>query len=158
MFSPLRFVIEPASFTLGSHIATFIAMFISLPVAIAVSLGTALGFFFGGFPPVIVLRAFSHVIFACVGALIISKMPDIILSIKKVIIFSLCIGLLHGVCEVIVVTGFYFGSEVLSASYYDSGFFMSVFLLVGVGTVVHSCVDFVLALGIWKVIPKGRNL
>jgi len=44
MFSPLRFVIEPASFTLGSHIATFIAMFISLPVAIAVSLGTSLGF------------------------------------------------------------------------------------------------------------------
>jgi niacin transporter len=162
MFSPLKFVIEPASFTLGSHIAIFIAMFISLPVAIAVSLGTALGFLLGGFPPVIVLRALSHVVFAYVGAAIIAKTPDILRSVKKIAGFALLVGMLHGVCEVIVVSLFYFGMDILRPEhalrpeFYESGFFMSVFILVGVGTIIHSCVDFILALGIWKVIPNKK--
>lgn len=49
MFSPIKVVIEPASFTLASHVAVFIAMFISPSMAVAVSLGTTLGFFLGGF-------------------------------------------------------------------------------------------------------------
>ena len=45
-FSPIKVIIEPASFTLASHVAIFIAMFISpQQVAVAVSLGTTLGFF-----------------------------------------------------------------------------------------------------------------
>ncbi|AQS53499.1 Niacin transporter NiaX [Jeotgalibaca dankookensis] len=64
MVSPLKIILEPASFTLASHVATFIAMFISPTVAIAVAIGTAFGFLLGGFPIVISLRAMSHVIFA----------------------------------------------------------------------------------------------
>ena len=73
MFSPIKVVIEPASFTLASHVAVFIAMFISPSMAVAVSLGTTLGFFLGGFPLTVVLRALTHVVFALVGALYLQK-------------------------------------------------------------------------------------
>lgn len=102
------------------------------------------------------LRALSHVIYACVGALIIIKMPDILRAAKKITVFALFIGLLHAVCEVAVVTLFYFGTDMLPPTFYENGFFTTVFLLVGVGTVIHSCVDFMLALGIWKVIPNRK--
>ena len=157
MFSPLKVVIPPASFTLGSHIAIFIAMFISVPVAAAVALGTTLGFLLGGFPPVIVLRALSHVVFAVAGAYIITKMPGILASVKKTAVFATTVGLLHAVCEVVVVTAFYFGTEALSPRYYDSGFIQSVLLLVGAGTVIHSCVDFIIAVCIWKIIPSKKR-
>ena len=68
MFSPIKVVLEPASFTLASHVAVFIAMFISPAVAVCVALGTTLGFFIGGFPIVVVMRALTHVIFAYFGA------------------------------------------------------------------------------------------
>lgn len=50
MFSPIKIIIEPASFTLASHVPVFIAMFISPMMAAAVALGTTLGFLLGGFP------------------------------------------------------------------------------------------------------------
>ena len=64
LFSPVKIILEPASFTLASHVAIFIAMFISPAMAVAVSLGTTLGFFLAGFPLTVVLRALTHVIFA----------------------------------------------------------------------------------------------
>ena len=39
MFSPIKIIIEPASFTLASHVPVFIAMFISPMMAAAVALG-----------------------------------------------------------------------------------------------------------------------
>ena len=48
MFSPIKIIIEPASFTLASHVPVFIAMFISPMMAAAVALGTTLGFLLGG--------------------------------------------------------------------------------------------------------------
>ena len=68
MFSPIKIIIEPASFTLASHVPVFIAMFISPMMAAAVALGTTLGFLLGGFPLTVVLRALTHVIFATIGA------------------------------------------------------------------------------------------
>ena len=43
LIMPIKIVIGPASFTLGSHVPIFIALFISLPVGILVALGTTLG-------------------------------------------------------------------------------------------------------------------
>jgi niacin transporter len=60
VFSPVKILLEPASYTLASHVSIFIAMFISPFIAVVVSLGTTLGFLVGGFPPVIVLRAATH--------------------------------------------------------------------------------------------------
>ena len=66
---PLKLVIPPASYTLGSHVAIFIAMFINPWMAIFVVLGSSYGFFISGaYPLVIVFRALSHILFATLGA------------------------------------------------------------------------------------------
>jgi len=149
MISPVKLVLEPASFTLASHVAIFIAMFISPMVAITVALGTAVGFLLGGFPIIITLRALTHVIFAGVGSYILLKKPDILQSSIKTQFYSFFIGVLHAICEVAVVSVFYFGGEMTTA-YYTQGFLQSVFLLVGAGTIIHSMIDFILAHAVWK--------
>ena len=59
---PLKLVIPPASYTLGSHVAIFLAMFINPWMAIFVVLGSSYGFFISGaYPLVIVFRALSHI-------------------------------------------------------------------------------------------------
>ena len=152
-FSPVRIILEPASFTLASQVAIFLAMFISPPVAVAVAIGTTAGFFLGGFPIVIVARAASHVVFALAGALALRRWPGLLDDVKKMLLFSLLISLIHAVCEVLAVIPFYFGQE-LSSGFYDRGFFISVILLVGVGTIVHSMIDFAIALAVWKPLRK----
>lgn len=156
MFSPIKIILEPASFTLGSHIAIFIAMFISPAVALAVALGTSLGFFLGGFPLVIVLRAITHVLFALIGALILQKYQYILQSAPKSAVFSFGIGLIHALSEVVVVALFYFGGSVPEA-YYAKGFATSVVLLVGLGSLVHSMVDFGLSLTVWKALNRNND-
>lgn len=151
MISPLQLVLEPASFTLGSHVAIFIAMFLSPSVAVAVSLGTALGFFLRGLPLVIVLRAITHVVFAFTGAVMLKKRPETLQSPLKTTGFSLFISLIHALAELAVVTPFYF-SDSMSQAFYVKGYVVSVVLLVGLGTVVHSMVDFGLALVVWKAL------
>lgn len=42
--SPVKIILEPASFTFGSHIVIFIALFISPAIAVFVALDTAVGF------------------------------------------------------------------------------------------------------------------
>lgn len=150
MFSPLKVVIPPASFTVASHVAVFIAMFISPAVGISVALGTTLGFLIGGFPIEVVLRALTHVIFTAVGAFWIQKRPQMLSSVKKSTLFAMVISLIHAVGEVLVVLPFY----IADPSKYSNGFFVAIILLVGVGTVVHSMVDFVISYLIWQPLKK----
>jgi niacin transporter len=157
IISPLKITLEPASFTLASHVAIFIAMFISPATALFVAAGTAIGFLVAGFPIVVVLRAASHVGFATLGAFYLKKHPDILESFKSSQIFSLAIGLLHGIGEVLAVIPFYFGNN-MSSAYYAKGFIVSVVLLVGLGTIVHSMVDFYLAQVIWKHVTKAVKI
>jgi niacin transporter len=143
MVSPFKIILEPASFTLASHVAIFVAMFISPGIAVTVAIGTTIGFFLGGFPLVVVLRAASHIIFATAGAFYLhgkKAMP----SVFMLRLFSFSIAIIHAFCEVLVVSMFYFYGS-MGDSYYQQGFITSVFLLVGVGTVVHSMVDFEIA-------------
>ena len=153
-FSPIKIVLEPASFTLASHVAIFVAMFISPTVAISVTLGTTLGFLLGGFPIVVVMRAFSQIIFAAIGAFMLKKDKEWLGSGKKMFSFGLLTSLIHALGEVAVVIPFYFTGTGLSAGYYDKGFFISVILLVGIGTLVHSMVDYGISLAIWKPLRK----
>ena len=51
MVSP-KITIEPASFTLASHVALFLAMFLSPKISVVVWFGTTLGFQLTGMPPV----------------------------------------------------------------------------------------------------------
>lgn len=156
MFSPVRVVLEPASFTLASHVPIFIAMFISPGVAAAVAAGTTAGFFLGGFPIVIVMRAATHIVFALIGAFILKSKPSVMERRGPEFMFCLLLALIHAACEVFVVMPFYFG-EGMAQGYYERGFFVSVILLVGVGTVVHSTVDFYIARLVWGPIKKVQG-
>lgn len=149
--------LEPASFTLASHVPVIIAMFISPTVAAFVALVSTIGFFISGFPIVIVLRALTHLIFAFTGAYLLKKNSNILLSFKSTAIYAVFISLIHGAAEVAVVTYFYmFGgmSEELFNAYNDKGFLISVVLLVGVGTVIHSLIDFSIAVFVWKPLQQ----
>ena len=152
MFSPIKIILEPASFTLASHVDIFIAMFVSLKVAILVTIGTTIGFFIGGFPIVVVSRALSHLLFVFVGCLLI-KNRDNIKNIKSSLGESFIIGIIHAIGEVLIIIPFYFNQS-LSQAFYDKGFVQGVILLVGVGTIVHSMLDFSLSLYIWNLLPK----
>ena len=148
LFCP-KIVIGPASFTLASHVPVFLAMFISPAAAVTVSLGTTLGFLVAGFHPVVVLRALSHIVFALVGSLWLRKAPGVLSSVKGMALFSVAVSVLHAACEVVVVTFFFFGNQ-LSKETYQSGYFIGVLLLVGLGGMVHSMIDFGISLAVWK--------
>jgi len=156
MIAP-KIVIEPASFTLASHVPIFIAMFISPLVAISVAIITGFGFLIAGFPIVIVLRALSHVVFVAIGAYVLKRNTLLLTERKSKYIFGFIISIIHAVCEVIVVTLFYWGNSMTSA-YYEKGFLVSVVLLVGVGTIIHSMIDYRLALLVWKPVQKVVNI
>jgi len=157
MFMPIRLVLEPMSFTLGSHIVIFMAMFISPLMAAAVAVGTSVGFWLGGFPPVVVLRAASHIVFALIGAWYLHNIAKESLTFVKARIFSFLIAIIHGISEVVVVSIFFFGGNVHPRSL-EQGFFMGVLVLVGVGTMVHSMVDFELARLIVRPLKLQQNL
>lgn len=157
IISPIKITLEPASFTLASHVAIFISMFISPSTSAFVALGTATGFLMAGFPVVIVFRAASHIIFALIGALYLSKFPSTLISAKGSFVFSFIIGIIHGACEIIAVLPFYLSNNMASA-YYVKGFIVSVVLLVGLGSMVHSIIDFYLAKAIWGPVTKAVKM
>ena len=97
---PLKLVIPPASYTLGSHVAIFIAMFINPWMAIFVVLGSSYGFFISGaYPLVIVFRALSHIIFATLGAFFLQKYPKTLENRKASWIFNFVLALIHAPCS-----------------------------------------------------------
>lgn len=145
--------IGPASFTLASHVPVFLAMFISPPVAVAVALGTTLGFFFSGLPLVITLRALSHIVFVLIGAAMLKKHPAAVTLSPGSLLFGLFLSVIHAACEVVVVTLFYFGGQLTGATY-SSGYVVSVLLLVGLGGLVHSMVDFGISVAVWKPLVR----
>ena len=148
-----KFIIGPMSFTLASHVAVMIAIFISPAVAIAVSLGTTLGFFMAGFPFVVVLRALTHVIWAYLGAQYAKKNPQIFEKPLKTLQFNIVIAFIHALGEMIIVIPFYYGNGM------DMQTFMyMIFGLVGLGTVIHSSIDFCLTLPVWKALTQSHRI
>ncbi|WP_312640760.1 hypothetical protein [Hydrogenoanaerobacterium sp.] len=152
MFAP-KIVLEPASFTLASHVPIFIALFISPSVALAVAIGTTVGFLFTGLPIVVVLRALTHVLFAMIGAFVLKKRPNTLTTLGGNVAFGLLLAVIHAVSEVTVVTLFYFGGG-MSQNYYKNGYLVSVLVLVGIGTIIHSMIDFGIAVFLWKPLSR----
>lgn len=158
-----RITIGPASFTLASHVPVFIAMFISPVVAIAVSLGTGLVFLSA--TPIIALRALSHLIFAVIGAVILQKHPEILINKEgkftllngKLQLFNVGIGVIHSAAELVVVSVFYTMGN-LPGTYYTAGFMYSIFLLMGVGGLIHSLVDFSIAYFLASTLSKHVDI
>ncbi|EMW5407602.1 hypothetical protein AAFB00_000924 [Enterococcus faecalis] len=159
-----RITIGPASFTLASHVPVFIAMFISPVVAISVSLGTGFGFFLSA-TPIIALRALSHLIFAVIGAVILQKHPEILINKEgkftllngKLQLFNVGIGVIHSAAELVVVSVFYTMGN-LPGTYYTAGFMYSIFLLMGVGGLIHSLVDFSIAYFLASTLSKHVDI
>lgn len=146
LFAP-KIYLGVMSFTLASHVAIFIAMFISPASAIFVSLGTTLGFLLT-LPLPVVIRALSHVIFATIGSLILKKRPEILNSVGKNAVFCLGIAIIHGICESLVSIPFFFSGQM------QGSFLEAVIVTVGAGTVVHSCIDYIIAILIWQPLKK----
>lgn len=149
IISPFKLILEPASFTLASHVATMFAMFLSPSTAFIVAIGTGLGFLLGGFPIVITLRALTHALFATLGAFYLKKYPNTLHSGPSRFFFNFVIGLIHALCEVIVVFAFYFGGD-LAQQWQIS----QIFLLIGLGTVLHSMIDFTLSYWLYQALPN----
>lgn len=148
-----KIVLPPASYTLASHVPIFIAMFLSPVTAIAVSLITTLGFLISGFPMIIVLRALTHVIFAAIGAIILKKYSAALQKPLGCIGFGFLVSVIHGIFEVIVVTLFFMGGNV-SELYYQRGYLVTVIGFVGVGTIIHSMIDFGISLVVWRTVQN----
>lgn len=145
-----RITIGPASFTLASHVPVFLAMFFSPGVAIAVSLGTGFGFFLSA-TPIIAIRALSHLLFVVIGAFYLQKHPTIILSKHSFVLFNgrfqlfnFVIGLIHSAAELAVVSVFYTMGN-MPETYYTQGYMYSIFLLMGIGGLIHSLIDYNIA-------------
>jgi len=156
MIMPIKILIGPASFTLASHVPIFLAMFFTPGMAVFVSLGATAGFLLSGFPIVITLRALSHVIFAYVGGKYIqNRRHNVLNSPVKSQMYSFVLAVIHAVSETIIVSLFFFGA--IPGAEYQTSFFYSVFLLVGVGTIIHSMVDFLVSQFIWKSLEKRMN-
>ncbi|MGX7244141.1 hypothetical protein ACWOC1_04770 [Enterococcus quebecensis] len=158
-----RVTIGPASFTLASHVPLFLAMFFSPGVAVAVSLGTGFGFFLSA-TPIIALRALSHLLFAVIGAFYLQKHPTIVLSKNKFILFNgrfqlfnLVIGLIHSVAELAVVSVFYTMGN-MPETYYSQGYMYSIFLLMGIGGLIHSLVDYNIAYFVAHALSKQFDI
>jgi len=83
---------------------------------------------------VIVFRAFSHIFFGTLGALYLQKFPDTLDKPKASWIFNFVLALVHALAEVLACVVFY-------ATF---------------GTIIHSMVDYTLALAVYKVLRKRR--
>ena len=151
MFSPLRFVMGAASYTPASHVAIFVAMFISPWVAVLVTFGTTLGFFLGGFPPVIVFRAASHIVFIIIGSYYLTKINKEQISPVHLRVFSIVIALIHAFAEVVAVFVYY-----LIAGVPATQGVMWVLGFIGLGTIIHSLFDFELANAVRLVLRRQK--
>ena len=141
MIMPIKIMVGGSTYTLASHVPIFVAMFINPSVGIFVALTTALGFLLGGWPIVVVLRALSHILFVIPGVMYLNKHE--LNSPKQIILFNIVIALIHGLAEFSVVT-------LLSIGKLNSTLIVTYLIFAGLGTMIHSSVDFFLSLGIIK--------
>lgn len=154
MVMPIKIVIGPASYTLGSHIPIVMAMFLSPLVALAVAFGTTLGFLMAGFPIIIVFRALSHILFATAGAIYLERSRGMLGNLWKRQIFSFFVNVIHGLAEVGVVYFMTaFGQQNL-----DGNFLYTLFVLVGIGTIIHGMVDFELGYQFTRILATRTSL
>ncbi|HHY81413.1 MAG TPA: ECF transporter S component [Clostridiales bacterium] len=131
-----KVIIPPFTATLGSHVPMFLSMFIGPWAAIMVGLGSALGFFMN-LGPLIGARAFMHVFVALAGSVLLKKG----FSFWAVVLIT---APLHGLLEVLVVYPF------VDYNAYN------LFIITGVGTMLHHCVDAAISYVLMKLLNKSR--
>jgi niacin transporter len=131
-----KVIIGPFTATLTIHVPMFFAMFLGPVPAIIVGLGSAYGFLIA-LGPVVATRALTHIFVGLAGAIMIKKK----VSFKIVILLTAPI---HGVLEAISVIPFGFTMQ-------------KVLVTVGVGTVIHHCIDGAIALMLIKALSSNAK-
>ena len=91
----------------------------------------------------LLLRAFSHTLFRHFGSLLSSKHPQTLDNPKSSLIFNFILGLVHAIAEVFACIIFYAGT----GTNVENMFYV-LFVLVGIGTIIHSMVDYYIALAV----------
>ncbi len=145
MFVPVITLGPAGSYTLFSHVPIMIAMFISPAAAVYVAIGASIGFLLKAVNIVIVMRAFSHIVFAFLGALYLSKHKNLLASKKKTVIFGLVISVVHVVVE-------------FAVSYVMLGMLPSLLGILAISVLclgfVHSMIDYTAAQFIYRIVQK----
>lgn len=155
LISPVKIYLGPAgSMTLASHVAIFLAMFISPVTAAAVALGCTVGFFIST-PLPIALRALTHLVWAVLGALWLKKHPGTLYRPTKSVVFCVLIAIIHALLETAIIMVLFFGTDLIADK---GGLWLTVFLPVGVVTLLHSSVDYVIALLVWRPLRKLKGV
>jgi len=131
-----KVIIPPFTATLGSHVPMFFSMFLGPWAAVMVGLGSALGFFLN-LGPLVGARAFMHVFVALAGSVLLIKG----VSYRLVVLIT---APLHGLLEVLVVLPF------VDFNAYN------LFIVTGVGTMLHHCVDAAISYVLLKVLDRSR--
>ena len=147
-FGFLRITLPPAfTATLTAHVPIFIAMFISPLSALLTAIGTALGFFFCGTPPVVAARAASHIVFALVGAFMISRKCSILLC-------GVITMLLHALFEALVAYAFLALGWTSAA---DTTAWVTAYTT-GIGTLIHHALDYIIAIIVIKALARANAI
>jgi len=130
-------VLGPFTATPASHVPTLLAVLFGPFVAGAVGLGSAIGFFLK-MGQVVGMRAAMHIPVGILGALLLQRKVS----------FPLVLGLIapiHAFLEALIVLAFGFTLQ-------KAGF------VVGLGTLVHHTFDSLVAVVLWGVLLKSRQL
>lgn len=135
------------SFTPFSHIFIMLGTFISPYVGIFTSIGTFFGFFFKGQNPFVLMRAGSHIIFVLALIIILKKVP--MNSLKNLIITAIVVALIHSLFEISAVYVTIWITGIQKATDY-------ILISCGIGTFLHSVVDFFAAYGVFKLLKKAH--
>ena len=89
--------------------------------------------------------------FAFIGAAYLKRNPDAHHAVRFIsTVFNFIIALLHAAAEMIIVTPFFMSGALFTAEQLANGFVASVVLLVGLGTVIHSMLDYSISILVWK--------
>lgn len=127
-FGFARFVIPPAySATLASHVPIMVAIFISPLAAAVAALGSGLGFLMA-LGPIIGARAFTHVIWAVLGAFLYRR------GMAPVWVLGVILPV-HALAEAAVILPF--GISLREA-----------LLITGIGTAIHHIADSLITLAV----------
>mgnify|MGYP001623053433 FL=1 len=144
---PFRWVVGPYSATLMAHVPVILAMFISPWVAAFTAVGTTLGFFITA-DLVVAVRAASHILFALVGAYMLKKGANLIIT-------CLITGIIHAVFEGLVVLIFF----AVGLSTPQAGYSMMLLAIITVaGTFIHHMVDYIIAVIIGSALAKAKAI
>jgi len=137
--------------TLTAHVPIFISIFISPLTAAMTTLGTALAFFLK-FPAnfEVTLRAASHIVFVLL-AIVLLKAGFGKKNIFQTAAFAIVISVVHALTEMLVI-GIYLYLGIITNS--NASFYL--FVAVGLGSFVHSLIDFAIAFTIYKTLQKAQ--